>query len=102
MCKQKLLAKPKPLLISFPRKPETVKWRLLIYQALKEVEVYTMLYPTVAEGRRLAWDNDGMSLVDFIPKEEIASTNSQEMQIRLKNGSIINVKGADNKELNNV
>lgn len=55
--------------------------------------------PEFSQGRRALWeniDNDGMRFIDHVPKEIIdGKPNETEMKIDLKNGSIIQVVGAD-------
>ena len=67
--------------------------------ALRKVGVYFIVYPTYSQGRKILWDsmtNEGVRFLDFIPPELIASTNSTEMKIRLRNDSMIQVVGSDN------
>lgn len=73
----------------------------LIRAALRKVGVYFIIYPTYSQGRKILWDsmtNDGTRFLDFIPPELIEGTNSTEMKIRLKNGSLIQVVGSDNAD----
>lgn len=55
--------------------------------------------PTYSQGKKVIWDAitiDGTRILDYIPKEIIASTNSQEMKIRFINGSVFQIIGSDN------
>lgn len=55
--------------------------------------------PTYSQAKKVIWDainNDGFRIIDYIPKELIASMNSQEMKIRLINGSLFQLIGSDN------
>ena len=74
-------------------------WQLIIREALKRIGVYWYILPTYAQGRKILWDgitSDGMRFIDFVPKELIVSSNAQLMQLKLLNGSIIQVIGSDN------
>lgn len=78
---------------------DTSAWNFLIYTAYEKKGVYYYVFPTFAQGRKVLWDSmtmDGIKFLDFIPKCLIAATNNQEMKIRLKNGSIIQIVGSDN------
>lgn len=55
--------------------------------------------PTYSQAKKVIWDastNDGMRILDYIPKEFIAQMNQQEMKIRLVNGSLFQLIGSDN------
>lgn len=70
----------------------------MIRQALRRVGTYFYMLPTYRQAKLVIWDsitNDGTKFLDFIPKELIKSTNSQEMKIVLINGSIIQLLGSD-------
>lgn len=60
---------------------------------------YVYFFPTSTLGRRILWDGadkDGKRFLDYIPQEIIeGSPNSNEMKVRLKNGSIIQIVGSD-------
>lgn len=74
-------------------------WNLMIRQALRTVGVYFYIFPTYSQAKKVIWEsvtNDGMRFLDFIPKQVIESTNSQEMRIRFKNGSLMQLVGSDN------
>jgi phage terminase large subunit len=74
-------------------------WLLMIRMSLKRVGVYWYILPTYAQGRKILWDGittDGIRFIDFLPKELVLSTNSQLMQFKLTNGSIIQIVGSDN------
>lgn len=74
-------------------------WFLIIRQALRRVGIYWYILPTYSQGKKVLFDgmtNDGKRFIDFIPKELVTSINSQEMKIRLSNGSLIQVIGSDN------
>lgn len=72
---------------------------LMIRAALKTIGVYYYIFPTYAQGKKVLYDginNDGQRFLDYIPPELIASANSQEMKIKLVNGSLLQVVGSDN------
>lgn len=76
-------------------------FNLLIRQALKKVGIYWYIWPTYSQGRKGLFDgmtNDGMRVLDYIPKELIVSIHQQEQKIRLINGSLIQVLGAKNMD----
>lgn len=57
------------------------------------------MLPTYSQAKKVIWDainNDGFRILDYIPEEFIASKNSQEMKIRLVNGSLFQLIGSDN------
>jgi len=65
------------------------------------METATCFYvmPSYAQAKKIIWDsitNDGMRILDYIPKEIIANKNNQEMKIRLTNGSLFQLIGSDN------
>ena len=63
------------------------------------VGTYVYFFPTSTLGRRILWDGankEGKRFLDYIPKSIIeGNINSQEMKIRLTNGSIIQILGSD-------
>lgn len=88
------------ILYVLPRRAgkDIVAWNLMIRAALKQVGIYFYCLPTFKQARMVIMDsitNDGQRFIDFISKELIASINQQEMKIRLRNGSIIQLTGSD-------
>lgn len=74
-------------------------FNIMIRAAIKKVGVYYYIFPTFAQAKRVVWDsitNEGEKFLDYIPKELIRSTNSQEMKIRFHNDSLIQLVGSDN------
>lgn len=66
---------------------------------LRNVCTVFYIFPTYSQGKKILWqslDNSGMRILDYIPEELIASKNSQDMSIRMKNGSFFQVVGSDN------
>lgn len=71
----------------------------LIFYALLNRGVYYYLFPSYSQGRKVVWDNiddHGFKNIDHIPKVYVESINKVQMQITLKNGSIIQIVGTDN------
>lgn len=95
----------KKLLAVLPRRSgkDVMCWNLMIRQACRKVGIYFYCLPTYRQAKLVIWDsitsgdsnNPGHKFIDFIPKDLIASTNSQEMKIVLINGSIIQLLGSD-------
>lgn len=74
-------------------------FNIAIRYMLRNVCVVYYIFPTYAQGKKILWDslnNDGMKILDYIPSELVTSTNSQEMKIKLVNGSLFQVVGSDN------
>lgn len=76
---------------------------------LERVGVYFHVFPSLNQGRRDVWDNivqqrydgkeESIKMIDIFPKELLAEKpNESEMQIKLVNGSIYQIMGADNDE----
>ncbi len=60
--------------------------------------IYYYVLPSYAQGRKIIWegkDKAGIPFLDRIPKELVVSQNNQEMILKLSNGSIFRVVGAD-------
>jgi len=78
---------------------DVAAFNLAIRAALKKPQVIYYIFPTYSQGRKVIFDtltNDGQRMIDFIPKELIEGTNTQQLQIRFINGSLIQVVGSDN------
>lgn len=92
----------KKLLIVWPRRSgkDICALNLLLRQALKRVGTYFYIFPTFSSGRRILWDaldiNGNRILNYYIPEELVESRNEQQMRIRLKNQSQIQIIGSDN------
>jgi len=91
----------KRVLCIMPRRAgkDVVAFNITIRKAIQTPGIYFIIYPTYSQGRKILWDsimNDGRRFLDFIPSELIEATNSTEMKIRFKNGSLIQVLGSDN------
>lgn len=78
---------------------DIVAFNLCIRAALRKVCVIYYIFPTFAQARRVIWDsitNAGQRILDFVPEEIVESKNAQEMKIRFKNGSLLQLVGSDN------
>jgi len=89
------------VLLIWPRRAgkDIAAFNLAIRAALRKVQVIYYIFPTYNQGRKVLFDsitNTGERILDFIPPTLIASTNHQELKIKLLNGSIIQVVGSDN------
>lgn len=74
-------------------------WNLCIRAALRKPCVVFYIFPSYAMAKKVIWDSlltTGERFLDFIPPALIESINSQEMKIRLKNESLIQLVGSDN------
>lgn len=63
----------------------------------KPTQVY-FIYPTYSQGKKILWeglDNEGFPLIKYLPEELVVSKNSQEMSIKLINGSFFKIVGSD-------
>lgn len=91
----------KRALIIWPRRSgkDICAFNLLVRQAFRKIGVYYYLFPTYSQAKKVIWDSltsSGQKFLDYIPKELIESTNSTQMQIKLINGSMIQLAGTDN------
>lgn len=70
----------------------------LVMYAILNKGVYYYLFPSYSQGRKVVWDNiddNGIRLLEHIPKCYIEKVNKVQMQIELKNGSLIQILGTD-------
>lgn len=75
---------------------DIVSWVHLITQAAQKPGLYFYAFPTFTLAKKVIWngiDENGLKVIDMIPKELISKVNSQDMSIHLKNGAIIQVVG---------
>jgi len=76
-------------------------WNILITMAwFHRVGTYYYFFPTYAQGKKVIWDGmdlAGRPYLSYIPEEFIAPNgrNETEMQVKLKNGSVIQIVGTD-------
>lgn len=91
----------KRVLAILPRRAgkDITAFNLAIRQCLRDVCVVFYVFPTYAQAKKVIWDsitNDGQRILDFIPDSLVTAKNSQEMKIRFKNGSLLQLVGSDN------
>lgn len=80
-----------------PGKDLAAWWLCIRKMVQKPTQIY-FVYPTYSQGKKILWeglDNNGFPLLDYLPKELIASKNGQEMSIKLINGSFFKIVGSD-------
>lgn len=90
----------KRVLAILPRRAgkDVAAWNFCIRECIKRTQNIYYIFPTYSQGRKVIWNginNDGLSFLDYIPKELIESTNSSEMMIRFINGSMLSLVGSD-------
>lgn len=91
----------KRVLAILPRRAgkDVCGFNLMLRAALGVIGVYYYIFPTYSQAKKVIWDsmtNTGERFLDYIPQELIESRNSQEMKIKLTNGSLIQLVGSDN------
>ena len=91
----------KKVMLIGPRRmgKDVLAFNVAIRYALENVCVIYYCFPTFSLARRALWDNitiDGFRILNYIPDEIIESTNEQQMRVKLRNGSIIQLIGSDN------
>lgn len=72
-------------------------FQIAIRKAIEEVQTIFYIFPTFNSGRRILWqaiDNNGFRVLDYCPLE-LADRNEQMMQLRFRNGSILQVMGSN-------
>lgn len=77
---------------------DLLAWNNLILQSQKRVGSYWHCLPQLNQARKIIWTGstkDGIPFLDFIPPPLIKSKRDDDMSIRLKNGSLIQLVGAD-------
>lgn len=91
----------KRVLAILPRRAgkDVCGFNLMVRAALRTVGVYYYIFPTFAQAKRVIWDsitNEGKRFLDYIPSELVKQEYSQEMKVKLINGSLIQLVGSDN------
>jgi phage terminase large subunit len=91
----------KRVLAIMPRRAgkDLTAFNLCIRQCIRKPCVIYYIFPTYAQGKKVIWDsvtNSGDRILDYIPDSLVDSKNSQEMKIRFKNGSLLQIVGSDN------
>ena len=77
---------------------DLLAWNILIKESQKRVGTYWHVLPLLNQARKIIWTGstkDGIPFLDFIPPSLIVSKRDDDMSIRLKNGSLIQLVGAD-------
>ena len=77
---------------------DLLAWNILIKETQKRVGTYWHVLPLLNQARKIIWTGstkDGVPFLDFIPPPLIASKRDDDMSIRLTNGSLIQLVGAD-------
>ncbi len=91
-------------IIVLPRRAgkDITAWNLAIRQCLKKICLVYYALPTYGQARKVIFDAitiGGIKFLDYIPPELIHQPiNISEMKIRFKNGSILQLIGADSYE----
>lgn len=78
---------------------DIMAFNLCIRACIRRICVIYYIFPTYSQGKKVIWDsitNSGERILDYIPSELIESKNSQEMKIRFRNGSLLQIVGSDN------
>lgn len=74
-------------------------WNWTIMKALTTVGGYYYFLPTREQAKKVIWNNytrEGVRFTKFVPPEAVAKINEQDLRIEFKNGSMIQLMGADN------
>lgn len=77
---------------------DLLAWNILVKESQKRVGTYWHVLPLLNQARKIIWTGstkDGVPFLDFIPPPLIASKRDDDMSIRLTNGSLIQLVGAD-------
>lgn len=94
------------LYLWWPRRAgkEVSTWEIILQSAVTQPGLYLMSYPTNVRARMVLWEgsivlvdtNNSCRFLDMLPKRFVlGKPNNQEMTIKLINGSVIKVLGAD-------
>ena len=77
---------------------DAISYHHMIKEAATKPGAYWHVFPSYAQGRKAIWnavDSDGVPFLKYFPDELVESTNSQDMLVKLKNGSTYQIIGAD-------
>lgn len=72
-------------------------WQIMVREAWQRQGLYLYLFPKKTQAKSVVWKGrgkEGVAFLEHIPKALIESKNEGDMEITLKNGSIIRVGGA--------
>src|SRR5574338_421160 len=67
---------------------------IVLKWATESVGLYWIVSPTYRQGKQIHW----RGLQQIVPRQWIAKKNEVELSITLKNGSVIELKGAENPD----
>lgn len=89
------------ILAILPRRAgkDITAFNLCIRECVRKVQVIYYVFPTYSQAKKVIWDsitNTGERILEYCPDELVDSKNSQEMKIRFKNGSLLQLVGSDN------
>lgn len=92
----------KRIILVWPRRTgkDLTLLNLAVIRSQIVVGTYFYFFPTHKQAKRVIWDGmtdppDSFPFLSYIPNELIADLNEAELQIKLLNGSIIQLLGAD-------
>lgn len=77
----------------------------MVKRAFERVGTYYYFLPTYTQAKKVIWDNidnDGLKMLDHIPREVVKGMNSIELKIELLNGSIIQLIAANEFKISGV
>ncbi len=91
----------KRALVIWPRRAgkDVTVLNLCIRACIRKPIICYYIFPTYSQAKKVIWDsltNTGERILDYIPRELIESSNSQELKIRFKNDSLFQLVGSDN------
>jgi phage terminase large subunit len=91
----------KRVLAILPRRAgkDLTAFNLCIRECVRKPCVIYYIFPTYSQAKKVIWDsvtNSGDRILDYVPDALVDSMNSQEMKIRFKNGSLLQLVGSDN------
>jgi len=97
----------KRLIFLWHRRAGKDKNMMNMFVAASQLRVgnYFYVFPEYAQGRRIIWegmDKDGFPFLDHFPQDLIERKDNMQMKLKLKNGSIFSVVGADRARWNNL
>lgn len=74
-------------------------WNIAIRYLIQKPVICYYIFPEYQQAKKAIWDSltiEGDRFLDYIPSALITSCNSQEMKIRFKNQSLLQLCGSDN------
>jgi len=76
-------------------------WNWIIKRLNEKKAICFYIFPTYSQAKKVIWNSqtkDGISFLDFIPKELIAKKSQSDLSIFFKNGSMLQLIGSDNTD----